>query len=146
MSSTYIKLLQKRIDGLAEKDFNLEVWKSSSALLLTRIFGENNPYSKEIESLKVDFSSWSLRDATSDYNPRETCKRLGRESLEMAIEELKIESKKEDFNAVKLEMLKSHSEDLATAVKQKDKQTVLEILKKTSKAELSNLLVKILLD
>ena len=82
MNTAYLELLKNRIDGLAEKDFDLEVWKSGTALLLTRIFGKGNSYSNEIENLKVDFSSWSLRDATSDYNPKETCKRSGRDCEE----------------------------------------------------------------
>ena len=78
------------MNSLIEDDFDLELWKSTTILLLTRIFGEENAYSKEINNLKADYSSWSLRDATANYNPKEACKKAGQEILELAIAELSL--------------------------------------------------------
>ena len=78
------------MNSLIEDDFDLELWKSTTILLLTRIFGEENAYSKEINNLKVDYSSWSLRDAPVNYNPKEACKKAGQEILELAIAELSL--------------------------------------------------------
>jgi hypothetical protein len=145
MNTAYIELLQKRIDGLGENDYVLEVWKNGTALLLTRIFGEGNSYSKEAEALKVDYSSWSLRDATSEYNPKETCKRLGREILEMAIAELQISSQEEDARLTITDMLQDRTGKITEAIAQKDKKTTLNLLKKEKKEYLVNLLVKLLI-
>ncbi|MEN8251141.1 MAG: hypothetical protein ABFS32_19565 [Bacteroidota bacterium] len=146
MSAAYIELLQKRIDGLAEKDYDLEVWKNGTALLLSRIYGEGNPYTREVEALKVDFSSWSLRDATSDYNPKETCKRLGREILELSIAELQLPTQEEKAKQTITNMLQDKSGKFAEAIAQKDEQAMLDLLKKENKEYLAGLLVKLLVE
>ncbi len=37
-----IELLQKQIDRLSDENFDLQGWKSSTAILLTRIFGKDH--------------------------------------------------------------------------------------------------------
>lgn len=146
MKTEYIKLLKNRIDGLAEKDFDLEVWRSGTALLLTNIFGNGNSYSNEIEDLKVDYSSWSLRDATSDYNPKETCKRRGREILEIALAELhKLPNQKNALQTIN-SILQDKSGKLEIAIANKDEKAILSLLKKENKDHLTRLLAKLLLE
>ena len=144
MKTEYIELLKKRIDGLANKDFDLEVWKSGTTILLSRIFGKRNSYSKEIEDLKVDYSSWSLRDATSDYNPKETCKRIGGEILELALAELQLSTNKEKSIQSITEMLEDKSGKLKEAIENKDEKVILSLLNKEDKNHLTRLLVKLL--
>ena len=146
MKTAYIELLKKRIDGLAEKDFNLEVWKSGTALLLTRIFGKGNSYSNEIEDLRVDYSSWSLRDATSDYNPKETCKRCGHDILELALVELHLSTKQEKSIQSITGILQDKSGKLEDAIANKDEQAILILLNKENKDHLTRLLAKLLVD
>ncbi|WP_421763802.1 hypothetical protein [Ekhidna sp.] len=90
MKSQYIKLLKKQIAKLGEDSFDLEAWKTSAITVLERIFGENDPRSKQIENLKIDYSSWALRDSNSNYKPVETAKLKGREVLNTAIDEIEI--------------------------------------------------------
>ena len=83
-----IKLLEKQISKLAEKDFDLEAWKSSTIHLLSMLFSADDPKIKEIIGLKIDYGSWALRDSGSDYKPLESCKKKGKEILEIAKDEL----------------------------------------------------------
>ena len=83
-----IELLQAQIDKLGTKDFDLNAWKQYTVVLLSRIFGENNPKIKQIEKIEYDFSSWSLRDTTGKTAYMDTCKKLGREILQASIDEL----------------------------------------------------------
>ena len=90
MKAQYIKLLKKQIEKLENEDFDLEAWKTSSIAVLHRIFGEADPRANQIEQLKIDYSSWMLRDSNSKYKPIETAKRKGKEILNTAIEEIEI--------------------------------------------------------
>ena len=146
MKTAYIELLKNRIDGIAEKDFDLEVWRSGTALLLTRIFGKGNSFSSEIEDLKVDYSSWSLRDATSDYNPKETCKRRGREILELAVAELDQLTNQEMVIQTIKSILQDKSGKLEEAIANKDEKAILSLLNKENKDHLTRLLAKILVE
>jgi len=107
MAQKEIKILQAQIDKLDEKEFDLEAWKKYTIIILDRIFGYNSQKVKQIESIEYDFSSWSLRDTSGSSSYLETCKKLGQEILEAAIEELKIfglpeesEDTVELFNAI----------------------------------------------
>ena len=146
MKTAYIELLKKRLEGLAEKDFDLEAWKSGTELLLTRIFGKGNAYTSEIKDLKVDYSSWSLRDATSDYNPKESCKRSGREILELALAEHHLSTNQEKSLQSITGILQDKSGKLEEAIGKKDEQAILTLLNKENKDRLTRLLAKLLVD
>ena len=90
MKSQYIKLLKKQIEKLQHEDFDLEAWKTSAITVLNRVFGEQDIRSKQIDQLKIDYSSWMLRDSNSNYKPIETAKLKGREIINTAIEEIEI--------------------------------------------------------
>lgn len=145
MNAAYTPLLEKRIILLEEKDFDLEAWKTGTVLLLGRAFGEDNSYGREINNLKVDYSSWSLRDATSDYNPREACKRAGQEILELAVAELQLAHEQEKTAPDITEELADANTELADAIAKKDEETVRKLLNKENKGQLVNLLTKLLL-
>ncbi len=89
MNDQSIKILEDQIAKLNTKDFDLEAWKSSSITLLARIFGKEDYRLQQIQDLKIDYSSWALRDASSSYNPVRSCKKIGKEILETSISELK---------------------------------------------------------
>ena len=145
MNTGYIDLLHKRIAELDNDDFDLEVWKGSTSLLLTRVFGEDNSYSKEINDLKIDFSSWSLRDATSEYNPKETAKRRGREILELAVAELQFSASEQASGQNFIELFPNNAEKLETAIANKDEEALNSFLSKEGKIKLVQLLTKLLL-
>jgi hypothetical protein len=83
-----ILLLQKQHDKLELTDFDLEAWKSGAVIILERLFGEDNQKIRQIEKIKYDQSSWALREAKGSKNMMETCKKQGREILQIAMDEL----------------------------------------------------------
>ena len=83
-----ITLLQKQIDKLDKEAFDLDAWKASTQSLLESLFGAGNSKVKQVYSLKIDYSSWALRDSTAKYNPVDSCKQMGREILETTIGEI----------------------------------------------------------
>jgi hypothetical protein len=85
-----IKLLQKQIERLDAKDFDFEAWKKYSILQLSRIFGESDPKIKQLDNIEFEFNSWSLRDASGNESYEEGSKRLAKEVLQAAIDELDI--------------------------------------------------------
>ena len=99
MKSQYIKLLKKQISKLENEDFDLEAWKTSAITVLHRIFGDLDPRAKQIENLKIDYSSWALRDSNSNYKPIETAKLKGKEILNTAIDEIEIFGAPENHTA-----------------------------------------------
>ncbi len=95
-----IKLLQQQMDKLDAKDFDLDAWKKYSILQLTRLFGENDPKVVQLGNIDFEFNSWSLRDASGNESYEEGSKKLAREILQSAIDELDIYGipKKENHN------------------------------------------------
>ena len=90
MIKKFMKLIQRQIEKLDHDDFDLEAWKSGTITILHRVLGESTPHIKQIDSLKIDYSSWALRDSNSKYNPIETCKKKGKAILEAALDEIEI--------------------------------------------------------
>ncbi len=83
-----IRFLNRQIEKLEADDFDLEAWKSGTIVLLERLFGVDNQKIRQIEKIKYDQSSWALREAKGSKNMMETCKRQGKEILEIAKDEL----------------------------------------------------------
>lgn len=90
MKSQYLKLLKKQIAKLDDEQFDLEAWKSSAISVLSRVFGKDDLRTEQIEQLKIDYSSWALRDSNANYKPVETAKLKGKEILNTAVEEIEI--------------------------------------------------------
>ncbi len=90
MKSQYVKLLKKQISKLEDEHFDLEAWKSSAIAVLSRVFGKGDARVEQIDDLKIDYSSWALRDSSSNYKPEETAKLKGKEILNTAVEEIEI--------------------------------------------------------
>ena len=88
MKSKEIELLNKQVAKLNADDFDLEAWKTGAIISLERIFGADNQKIAQIEKIKYDQSSWALREAKGSKNMMETCKKQGREILEIAVDEL----------------------------------------------------------
>lgn len=89
MSEKEIQLLEQQIERLDNKNFDLEAWKKYTIIILARIFGEKSGKIKLIEKLNYKFSSWSLRDASGNESYEEGTKKLAREILQAAIDEIK---------------------------------------------------------
>jgi len=80
MKDKYIELLNRQFTKLEDVDFDLEAWKASTIAVLNRVFGETDLRVKQIEQLKIDYSSWALRDSNSNYKPIETAKKREKKS------------------------------------------------------------------
>lgn len=135
MTKKLIKLLQSQIDKLDQPDFDLEAWKSSTTSVLTRVFGGSDVRIKQINELKIDYSSWALRDSNAQYKPVESCKRKGGEILKTAIEEIELfglpmnheEILSKYFDKDQIKILLSGSDDKSKLISQLKKKD-LELL------------------
>lgn len=143
MKEKYLKLIDNQINKLTLEDFDLDAWKSSTRYVLTLIFGATDSKIIEIDNLKIDYSSWALRDSKSDYKPIESCKKKGREILEIAKDELELFGVKEKAQT---DLLKSMLNDQSD--KLLDKKTPIEkrrsMLKKLSKDQLADVILDLL--
>lgn len=83
-----IDLLRQQISKLNAADFELEAWKTYTIILLERIFGSGSQKIIQIQNIKSDYSSWSLRDASGTSSNIDICKKLGLEILTASIQEL----------------------------------------------------------
>lgn len=88
MKTKEIALLKKQISKLSAEDFDLEAWKTGSMILLERLFGPENQKMQQMAKIKYDQSSWALREAKGTKNMMETCKKQGKEIMDIAIDEL----------------------------------------------------------
>lgn len=131
MKNEYTPLLKKQIKKLDAPDFDLEAWKVSTQLLLNNIYGAFDPKTITIRDLRIDYSSTMLRDSNADYKPLETCKKKGREVLELAIDEL--------------EMVVVPESELKKLISSNDKETLLAYLKKQKKEHLIELMMEMLI-
>jgi hypothetical protein len=89
MTEKEIFVLQKQIEKLNDLKFNLNVWKNTTILVLERVFGRDSGKIDLIKNINYEYSSWTMRD-TSGIPASETVKRLGREILETAIQEIEV--------------------------------------------------------
>lgn len=133
MKAQYIKLLKKQIDKLEQVDFDLEAWKTGALAVLQRIFDERDPKVKQIDLLKIDYSSWALRDSSANYNPTESAKRKAKEVLETAIDEIEIFGAPDDHSSNVLG--KSYSKELQK-MSEKERKTHFDGMKKDKLIEL----------
>ncbi len=94
-----IALINKQLENLTAKNFDLEAWKSHTIIFLERIFGKESTKVKMIKELKHDYSSWSLRDAAGTGKNSDPVIQKAREILEatkLELEQLGIPRQEED--------------------------------------------------
>ncbi len=126
-------MLKSRIDKLDSENFDLEAWKAGTLVILERIFGPDNQKAREIEKIKYEQSSWALRDAKGSEKLIDSCKRRGREVLDVAIEELQYLGRQNDGLERQKEIFKSV---VAGALENELKITQLRDLKKLMAADI----------
>jgi len=83
-----IALINRQIESLTAKNFDLEAWKSHTILFLERIFGKESTQVTMIKELKYNYSSWTLRDAAGTGKNSDPVILKAREILEAAKLEL----------------------------------------------------------
>lgn len=77
-----LALINKQIESLNAKNFDLEAWKSHTVVFLERIFGKESSKVRMIKDLKYDYSSWALRDAAGTGKDSDPVILKAREILE----------------------------------------------------------------
>jgi len=77
-----IALINKQLDSLNAKNFDLEAWKSHTIIFLERIFGKESSKVRMIKELNYNYSSWSLRDAAGTGKDSDPVILKAREILE----------------------------------------------------------------
>ena len=77
-----LALIDKQLESLKAKNFDLEAWKSHTVIFLERIFGKESSKVRMIKELKYDYSSWSLRDAAGTGKDADPVILKAREILE----------------------------------------------------------------
>lgn len=90
MSEKELQLLEQQLEKIDSKGFDLKAWKKYTIVILARIFGDRNEKIRQIEKLDFEFNSWALRDASGNESYEEGTKKLAREILQAAIDELKV--------------------------------------------------------
>jgi hypothetical protein len=112
MSKKEIQIIKKQIDKLDDPAFDLRVWKSTTNMVLDRIFGKDSEKIGLINNINYDYSSWTLRD-TSGVSASEIVKKLGREILETAIQELEVFGlpEKKESDSIDLSIIGTALED-----------------------------------
>ena len=105
------ELIRKQIARLDEKDFDLNIWKSTTILVLDRIFGMDSAKINLIKNISYDYSSWTLRD-TSGASATDIVKKLGREILETIIQELETYGlpEKKESRQIEMDVIQSELE------------------------------------
>lgn len=88
MKEKYITLIKEQIAKLDDKDFDLNAWKARTNIILARIFGDNNQKIRQINEIKYEYGSWSLRDISGSETAEDICKKLSKEILDAAVDEL----------------------------------------------------------
>ena len=144
-----IEMLSRQREKIDGKDFDLEAWKSTTAILFINIFGQRDPRIKTIESLKIDYGSWALRDASSKYDPVATCKRKARDLVDLSVEELR--TLEDENQPMILEVLKgqltgNQMKEINAILAQKDKKRMKSDLAKKLQILKAPLLSQILAD
>ncbi|MFY9152985.1 MAG: hypothetical protein WAO52_13280 [Prolixibacteraceae bacterium] len=77
-----IALINKQLESLKAKNFDLEAWKSHTIIFLERIFGKESSKVRMIKELNYNYSSWSLRDAAGTGKDSDPVILKAREILE----------------------------------------------------------------
>jgi hypothetical protein len=94
-----IALINRQLESLHAKNFDLEAWKSHTIIFLERIFGKESSKVRMIKELNYNYSSWSLRDAAGTGKDSDPVILKAREILEatrLELEHLGIPGKEEE--------------------------------------------------
>lgn len=83
-------MLEEQIEELNDESFDLDAWKGATASIMQRIFGSGDEKVRLIKNIRVEFGSWSLRDARGNSDPVASAKKQGRSILQSAIRELRV--------------------------------------------------------
>jgi hypothetical protein len=82
MIENEIALINRQLESLNARNFDLEAWKSHTIIFLERIFGKESSKLRMIKELNYNYSSWSLRDTAGTGKDADPVIMKAREILE----------------------------------------------------------------
>ena len=88
MSDKAIDLLKGQLNKIEEPKFDLDSWKSSTSIILSRIFGDNYQGTKSINKIKLTGGGWSFGGSGTYWDNMESCKTQARDIIIACINEL----------------------------------------------------------
>lgn len=88
MVDKQIELLKKQIEKIEGNEFDLDGWKSSTIVILGRIFGDKYQGIRAIEKIKFESGGWAIGDSSHYWDNMKSCKKQGKDILEACITEL----------------------------------------------------------
>ena len=135
MVKKYIELLKHQIEQLSDDSFDLEAWKRATIIMLARIFGDASTKISEIEKIRFDYGSWSLRDASGSSDLMDSCRNQGRVILEACIAELEIIGIEEDGESTGSKQDSAIIESIEEELKMSEYKELIKILKTKSNRE-----------
>jgi hypothetical protein len=109
MTEKQIELIKKQLSKLESNDFDLSGWKSSTIVILSRIFGDTYQGIKAIENIK--YSSGGI--GSVHWDNLASCKKQGKDILEACITELETfgqpEPKKNENSGININLTQNQT-------------------------------------
>lgn len=145
----FITILEKQLEALSAKDFDLEAWKKGTIARLSSVYGPEDPRIEQLEDIKIDYSSWALRDSDSSYKPVESCKKVGKAIVEAIIDDVRVfgftQTETKDNSELLLKILEeSKRTEFEKLMKHPADQTFHTLLQSLSKKELADVIVTLM--
>lgn len=110
MTEKQIELINKQLFKLDSQDFDLEGWKGSSIVILSRIFGDGYTGIKALK--KIEYSGSVIGNGSFDN--LKSCKKQGKDILDACITELEIfgqpEQKKNENSGVNINLTQNQNQ------------------------------------
>lgn len=110
MTDKQIELINKQLEKLESPDFDLEGWKSSSIVILSRIFGDNYSGIKALQNIK--YSSSDIGGV--QWDNLTSCKKQGKDILGACITELETfgqpEQKKTNNSGININLTQNQNQ------------------------------------
>lgn len=110
MTEKQIELINKQLLKLDSSDFDLNGWKSSTIVILSRIFGDHYQGIKAIENIK--YTSGGINSVS--WNNLVSCKKQGKDILEACITELETfgqpEPKKNENSGININLTQNQNQ------------------------------------
>lgn len=150
-----IALVERQLENLSVKNFDLEAWKSHTVIFLERIFGKDSSKVRMIKDLKYDYSSWNLRDAAGTGKDSDPVILKAREILEatkLELEHLGVPKQEEEnikiWNLLEEEMTGKQIREIRQVLQSDETEKmekIANIIYNLEKEDMATVLAKLLI-
>lgn len=145
----FVAILEKQLEALSASDFDLEAWKKGTIARLSSVYGPEDPRIEQLEDIKIDYSSWALRDSDASYKPIESCKKVGKAIVEAIIDDVRVfgftHSETKDNSELLLKILEqSKRTEFEKLMEHPTDQAFHKLLQSLSKKELADVIVTLM--